>query len=571
MVRVGANQMSLQRLIKTMSFVLIVCSVLIVGGLVWLTMSYEEQAMAQARQTELKQLGLELGMSSDYLTNEARSYVQFGNRVHFDNYWREVNETKTRDRVVQRLQQLNAPADELALIEQAKQESDSLIKTEEAAFNAVQLKDLNKARELMFGDAYDKDKQKITGYVREFQEKMNTRAQNETEAVADATRMTLVGLEVLIVLFLITMVGMFVLLNRRLSKPLQHLTAAAEQVAQGDLTTNIEIRSKDEIGTLAATLQTMVVNLRELIGSINGSTDHVNASSQQLLANATLTRSSSLEVAAAMQEMAHGSDVQVRSSEEALTAMEEMATGILRIAETTATVTDASNETAVAAKQGNAIVNDVSRQMNSIHTSASRTAEYVQLLDTRSQEIGEIVAVITGIAAQTNLLALNAAIEAARAGEHGRGFAVVADEVRKLAEQSERSAAQITELIQEIQRDTARAVEAMTVSSGEVATGLTLVEEAGLAFQRILSAADHVAAQIQEISAASEEMSAGTEQVTASVGELTQVARQSSDRSKGIDASMQEQMASVEDMTHAIGRLHSVVDELQDAVRKFTV
>jgi len=564
--------MSLQRMIKTMNVVLFVFVVLIVGSLLWLNITYEGQKGATVRQMEFKQLGLDFERSSEYLTNEARHYVQFGDRVHYDNYWREVKETKTRDRVTQRLKELEAPEDELLLIEQAKQASDALVKTEEAAFAAVEEGNLEKARQLMFDGSYAGSQKQIMGFTAEFQKKMNARAEAQSQSLTELTGTIMMLIEVLLGMFLVLMTVLFYLLAKRVIGPLKLLTKTARRVADGDLTVEeIPVNGKHELAVLSGTINAMVGSLREVIGQVNRSTAYIHSSARELLANSEESRLSSGEVTRAMREMANGSEAQLRGAEESLRAMEEMAGGIGRIAETSSIVSEASSETTEAAVEGNRKIAGVSRQMNFISVSAGRVSDVVRLLDNRSQEIGEIVAVITGISAQTNLLALNAAIEAARAGEHGRGFAVVADEVRKLAEQSERSAAQIAELIQEIQENTARAVEAMGVSTQEVETGLQLVDAAGAAFQQILEATQHVADQVQEISAASEEMSAGSEEITASVEELTRIARHSSDSAQGVTASMQEQQKRIESMTDAVGQLSDIAGELQEVIRKFQV
>jgi methyl-accepting chemotaxis protein len=251
--------------------------------------------------------------------------------------------------------------------------------------------------------------------------------------------------------------------------------------------------------------------------------------------------------------------------------MNDMATGIGLVAQTSSIVAETSQETAREAELGNESIQKVVRQMHLISDTTQNTSQIIELLDERSKEIGQIVDVITGLAAQTNLLALNAAIEAARAGEQGRGFAVVADEVRKLAEQSEASATQIAGLIQEIQLETTRSVDAMSIGLTEVQSGIELVDDAGAAFQKIFDSTQRIAEQIQDITAASQQMSASSEEVTASVDELTRIARDSSASSQEVAASSEEQTALIQDMTGSISTLSRIAQELQEMVGAFQV
>lgn len=563
--------MRLSTLIKWVSRVLVVLLSLTVLTNYLLYVSHEEELQAMDRRQEFKQLGIELANASDYLTNQAREYVQWGEQVHLDNYWREVNETKTRDRVVKRLLELNAPQDELDLIEKAKQNSDALVKIEGAALKAAEAKDFDTARRLMFDEQYEANKQLIVDPINEFQKKMNDRAEQEAVAASDRTVLMINLITIAVVVVMITASITFYILIKRM-KPLTELTAVANRISKGDLTVDtIQVKSQDEVSVLALAINGMVDNLRDLIQKINSASVQVASSSQELLASAESTSQTTEGAAATIQELASGSETQVRSSEESLVSMEEMARGIQRIAATSSLVSEASLESATEAEQGNQSIRQAIKQMTLINVSTNNTQDVIATLDDRSKEIGQIVGVITGIAAQTNLLALNAAIEAARAGEHGKGFAVVAEEVRKLAEQSEISAGQITLLIEEMQAGTSKAVETMAVGATEVESGLRVVNEAGEAFQKIVVAARHVSEQIQDISAATQELSAGSEEVTASVDELTTIAKNSFKQSQQVADASAEQLAVIQDITTSVGTLSQIAQELQETVSRFKV
>ncbi|MCX7568994.1 methyl-accepting chemotaxis protein [Tumebacillus sp. DT12] len=564
--------MRLSKLLVTTGGIVVFVAALMAGGLFVLSDASDKQVEALSRQAEFKQLGLDLENAANTLTWEAREYAQFGEKVHADNYWREVKETKTRDRVVTRLKELGAPQEELDLIEFAKQNSETLESLQQMAMKAADRKDFDAARSLIFDAEYEAHQQRIARPIAEFQQKMKERTELEVTNAEKAKNTVTVVLRVLGFLMLASVIVAFRLLYLRINKPLASLTKTANRVADGDLTVErIEVRTQDEVADLSEAVNTMVDNLRGLIANVNETAEQVAAMSEELLAGAEQTAMANEQIASTVQEMAGGAEMQVHSAEESLLAMNEMNGGIQRVAETSANVAAASRITAQDAEYGNLTVQKAVGQMDEIARTSQEMSSVIEMLDNRSKEIGQIVEVITGIAAQTNLLALNAAIEAARAGEAGRGFAVVADEVRKLAEQSETSAGQISTLVLEIQRETSAAVEAMASGATEVQAGIQLVDEAGEAFRRIVDAAQEVAAQVEEISSASEEMSAGSEQVTAGVGQLTEIARDSADNAHNVAASTEEQLALMQEISFSMTALSSMAQELQESVGRFRV
>jgi methyl-accepting chemotaxis protein len=210
-------------------------------------------------------------------------------------------------------------------------------------------------------------------------------------------------------------------------------------------------------------------------------------------------------------------------------------------------------------------------QMDSISRSVQVSASALSSLEDSSKEIGNIVDVITEIASQTNLLALNAAIEAARAGEHGKGFAVVADEVRKLAEQSSKSTAQITLLIEDIQKEMGKAVHSMRQGTKEVETGIQVAKNAGNAFQHILHATQQVAEQVEDVSAVSEQMSASSQQVSATVTQLASISQTSADQITDVAAASEEQFSSLQSISESAQRLNQMAQELRNTIHVFKV
>ncbi|WP_456279496.1 methyl-accepting chemotaxis protein [Bacillus sp. AK128] len=353
-------------------------------------------------------------------------------------------------------------------------------------------------------------------------------------------------------------------------KPLASLTAFAEQIATGDL--NIQVtqpKSKDEIGRLTLSFIAMHDSLRNLLFSVNQASENVAASSQELLASAEQTTNATQQVATSIDEISSGADVQLKQVQESNQALDEVANGIQLIANTSSAVAKASEETTIKSEAGTNSIHEAVSQMKAIETNVNTTAKSIQTLDERSKEIEKIVSAITNISSQTNLLALNAAIEAARAGEHGKGFAVVADEVRKLAEESNQSAQQITQLIQSIQSDTLSTVEQMKTVTEDVVTGVSIIEKTGFVFEDILKSAQNVANQVEEVSAVSEQMAASANQVTQSFESVNEISENATARTQTVAALAEEQTASMEEISASAETLSKLAQDLQEQVNKF--
>ncbi|UVI29594.1 methyl-accepting chemotaxis protein [Paenibacillus spongiae] len=360
------------------------------------------------------------------------------------------------------------------------------------------------------------------------------------------------------------------LFSLHISRPLRKLADHAGQLATGDLRTEeLRVRNKDEIGELAVSFTSMNGSLREMASGLLTGADSLSSASIDLNASIDQTTQATNAISVSVENVVASSSAQEKRIKDSAIAMEEMSVGIQRVASTSSTAYDASTLTLKEAEQGNRLIVQSAEQMNTVRATVGDIASIVAALGKRSQEIGEIVSVMTDISTQTNLLALNASIEAARAGEQGKGFAVVAGEVRKLAERSRESAQQVADLIITIQGNIEQAAAAMDKGEHEVVQGVESIEHSGEAFRRILIATRSVVSQVQEASAAAEQMTAGSQEIAAALQEVRHVSVQASQLAQQISASTEEQLASMEEISASAQSLRSMSNDMQSLAHRF--
>ncbi|MBN6186700.1 methyl-accepting chemotaxis protein [Aneurinibacillus sp. BA2021] len=358
---------------------------------------------------------------------------------------------------------------------------------------------------------------------------------------------------------------------RSIVVPLKRINAAAHRISEGDLTERINVHSDDEFGELSRSFDHMADSLSGLIQEVQQKSEQLAASSEQLTASAEQTSQATEQITSVMQEVAVGSERQVSGMEQSVRTIAGMSTGAQEVANHAQSVNHAALQTKEMAEEGNEALQQAVSQMQAIDKTVHELSDIIKGLGSRSKEIGQIIEVITAISTQTNLLALNAAIEAARAGEHGKGFAVVADEVRKLAEQSAQSAGQIAMLIHTIQQETQAAVQSMDQGTKEVAAGIAVVGAAGELFTRIQDSIAEAASEFEAVSSAVEQVSGGTQEIAATMDMIARITDTNSADIQTVFAATEEQMAFMQEISSSSATLSRMADELHEIIRKFSI
>ena len=490
--------------------------VMIVSFLFFMTLIYKatkENEQLTFDSIDMVSYGFVVSKASDYLTAQARVYAATGNKEYYDNYWNEVNSNKTRDKAIDALVKLQIPANILSYAEQAKNSSDSLIKLEEASFEAVAAGDLQKATQIMSSKEYESGKEKISAFLTTFENEIKAFSANEAKKSASETIiiMSLICIASVAVLFLIFL-SFFI---SSLKKALNILDKLFICIADGDMTVKApELAGKSEICTTFKN-----INISQ---NVTEATEDVASSNNQLA-------STMEELSSTFSEQAH----QVSDTAVSLDSINSTVKGTVDSLKSNQEIVD---NTVISANDGKKELTDLKLSMEKIHTDADSLSDTITNLANSSSEIGNIVTVINDIAEQTNLLALNAAIEAARAGEAGRGFAVVADEVRKLAERTQKATSEVTTIVSTLQQEALTASSAMGMEAEKVKEGVNNIERTEDVFNKIFTGIDGINSvmssirddmdneysTVQTVHQTSTSIAAGIEQSSNAVNEVAQ-------------------------------------------------
>lgn len=423
--------------------------------------------------------GFMVSKASDYLTAQARIYANTGDKVYYDRYWNEVNNVKTRDKAIASLAKLGIPSDILSYAERAKSDSDALIKIEEASFMAVEKGDLQEASRLMTCKEYESGKEKISSYLNTFENEIKAFSTNSAKQSASrAVRVIIMSLFCIASIAVMFLIFLYIFISS-LKRALGILDKLFVSIANGDMTVQApNLEGSSEICDTFKNINISLASIRDILQNVTEATEDVASGNNQLA-------STMEELSSTFSEQSH----QVSDTAVSLDYINSTVRGTVDSLQSNQEIVDA---TVNSANDGRKQLGDLRMSMEKIHTDTDSLSETITSLANSTNEIGNIVTVINDIADQTNLLALNAAIEAARAGEAGRGFAVVADEVRKLAERTQKATSEVTTIVSTLQNEAITASSAMGMEAEKVREGVINIERTEDVFNKIFTGIDEI-------------------------------------------------------------------------------
>ena len=498
---------------------------MIISFLVFMGMIYKETKTNETitlNGLDVITYGVNVSIASDYLTAQARMYATTGNKEYYNNYWNEVNNVKRRDNAVIQLKKLGVPSDILNYVEQAKQDSDNLIKIEEASFQAVNNNNLAEASRLMSSKEYEDGKSKINQLLNEFEVKIKAfNAEKSKQSTNNTVNTIIISLLAISSTAFVLLIFLFVFI-RSLQKALNILDNLFLHVSDGDMTVKAPVlEGNSEICKTFTNMNIYLHSMRDILKNVSEALEEVASSNNELA-------STMEELSATFSEQSH----QVNDTATSLDKIEDTVKETVDSLKSNQVIV---NDTVASANNGKKQLGDLKMSMEKIHTDADAFSETITNLANSTSQIGNIVTVINDIADQTNLLALNAAIEAARAGDAGRGFAVVADEVRKLAERTQSATSEVTNIVSTLQNEALTASKAMVQEADKVKQGVVNIEHTEEAFLKIFSGIDSIKtvmnsieqdmdkeySTVQVVNETSASIAAGVEQSSNAVNEVT--------------------------------------------------
>lgn len=406
----------------------------------------------------------------------------------------------------------------------------------------------------------------INRLINDFNEEQKMSVSRVEESLKQSVIILIAASIASIVIGLIIMI----IISRIISHHLKKVVSITKEISKGNFTVEqMEYVGKDEIGQLSNAINVLSKNMNELLVKVSKAAKSVSNSSNMLNTSSKEVKDGSIQMVSTMEELASGAETQADSATDLTEKMQHFLDSVRVSQQKGKDIANTSDNVLTITTDGSKLMQESVQQMREIDHIVSSAVEQVSGLDKQSEQISKLVEVVKGIADQTNLLALNAAIEAARAGEHGKGFAVVADEVRKLAEQVTNSITEITSIVSSIQHETNDVVVSLGKGYEEVKTGIQHIEKTGDRFDTIDSAVSSMVNGVTQVAEHLSEIAIGSEQMNALISDIASVSEEAAAGVEQTSASTQQSSSAMDEITHKANDLATLADDLNDEVAVF--
>ncbi|NVO00398.1 MAG: methyl-accepting chemotaxis protein [Geobacteraceae bacterium] len=362
------------------------------------------------------------------------------------------------------------------------------------------------------------------------------------------------------------------LLTKGLSRNIGRITESVEAISGGDLSRDLDIRSKifpDETVGIANSINIMAENLRNLVSQIRSASGHVSESAHTLSSTTLEVNATTEEIARALEQISHGAEIQAEMSGRGSTLIHELAVSVELVAKRAKESAQSARDTTATAQQGTDLAKQTMDLMKEFLDTVEYTGQQFAELNGKLQQVGKIADIIVEIARQTNMLALNASIEAVRAGEYGKGFTVVAEEVRKLADGTSRSASEIIDLVGLIKEDSIKVRDTFASSSRQVNEGKKKINSTAAVFQSIVQTVMETERKANSIADLSSMQSDGAQKMVKAIDEIAKVAEDNAAATEQVSAATEEQSAAMQEMAAASREMAALATELLKAAEQF--
>ncbi|MDO8225244.1 methyl-accepting chemotaxis protein [Bacillus cabrialesii] len=499
------------------------------------------------------------------LSNDERGFLITGDKEYDEG----MNEKA--DDILKSLDRVNDLIDEEKYQSNIEDIQTSFIQYRSLNKQVLKTSDPKKAKTIHFGEERTLRKEVVDPAVKKLSDRLDQEVQDLKDEIRSNGTMSQWFIIIVTGLSVVLGIVLSLLLLKSIMVPLRSMNKQLEEIAHGeaDLTKKVIVKNKDEFGQLAQSFNSFTHSLTQIVKQISSSSEQVAASSEELSASAEESKTTSEHISGAMQMAADSNVKQNSMTEKSAESITELLDSISSVASNTGNIADLSSSMRDKAEIGSKSVNKMLDQMKFIDTSVDSAGNGLQALVESTAEISDISSLITNISEQTNLLALNAAIEAARAGEQGKGFAVVAEEVRKLADETNKSANHIQSVVTTIQNESVETVNNIKVVQENVSSGIALSQETTGNFNEILNLVEQVTSQIQEVAAATQQLTSGVEVIQHTVHTLAAGTKETSANTEAVAKTSQEQLNSMEEISYAAESLSQLAEELQTVINRF--